>query len=58
MNTIERLKQLMLDEKLTVHDISVKLNAHIGTINRWLKVGRISESWERVLNEWLISKSR
>lgn len=58
MTTIERLKQLMLDENLKPHDISVKLNAHLGTVRRWLKVGRISESWERVLNEWLVSKSR
>lgn len=58
MNTIERLKQLMLDENLKVHNVSVTLNAHIGTINRWLKTGKISLAWERVLNDWLISKGK
>lgn len=56
MDTINRLKQLMLDEKLKVHDISVGLNAHIGTVTRWLKTGRINEAWERVLNDWLLKK--
>lgn len=58
MDTINRLKQLMLDENLKVHDISVGLNAHIGTVTRWLKTGRINEAWERVLNDWLVSKGK
>lgn len=58
MTTIERLKQLMLDENLKVHNISVSLNAHIGTVNRWLKTGRINEAWKRELNDWLVSKGK
>jgi len=58
MTTIERLKQLMLDEKLKVHNVSVMLNAHIGTVNRWLKTNKISLAWERVLNDWLVSKGK
>jgi hypothetical protein len=58
MNTIERLKQLLIDENLKVHDISVMLNAHIGTITRWLKTGRISEAWRRDLDDLLVSKGK
>ena len=58
MNTIARLKQLMIDEGLKVHNISVALNVHVGTVTRWLRTGTISLSYERILNDWLVSKGK
>lgn len=58
MTTIERLKKLMIDEKLTVHAVSVLLNIHSVTISRWLKTGKINVMYEKNLNEFLTSKNK
>lgn len=58
MNTIERLKKYMEEEKLTLHNISMGLNLPVQTIHRWVKTGRINVMYEKNLNEWLVLKGR
>ena len=46
----------MEENKLKPHDISVAMNKHLGTVNRWLKTGNINIMYEKDLNAWLTQK--
>ncbi|MGE5280244.1 MAG: hypothetical protein ACM3L6_05840, partial [Deltaproteobacteria bacterium] len=49
---IERIRRIKREKGYTLHDLSVKLDVQIATIERWLKTGRIN----RVYACWIEQK--
>lgn len=54
MDTIERLKKLILEKNLTQHDVVCASKVQGTTLNRWLLgKSKPSYSWVKILEEYL-----
>lgn len=50
---IEKIKQLKRDRRLTLHELSKKIDVSISTLERWLKTGRINRIYAGMVKERL-----
>ncbi|MCX5712412.1 MAG: hypothetical protein NTY47_05005 [Candidatus Omnitrophica bacterium] len=50
---IRKLSQLKEKNKLTLYDLSKRLDLQVTTIERWFKTGRINKVYARLVREKL-----
>ncbi|MFA5157379.1 MAG: hypothetical protein WC532_08390 [Candidatus Omnitrophota bacterium] len=50
---IDKIRNLKIENRYTLYDLSRKIDVQIGTLERWLKTGRINRFYARVVREKL-----
>ncbi|MDP3791892.1 MAG: hypothetical protein Q8R38_07610 [Candidatus Omnitrophota bacterium] len=50
---IKKIQQIKEENDYTLHDLSVKINIQVSTLERWLKTGRINKVYAEMVKEKL-----
>ncbi len=54
LDTVECLKNKMIAERLTQHDITLAIKCQPTTLSRWLlKKSKPSYAWEKIIKDYL-----
>lgn len=50
---IDKIRNLKIENGYTLYELSRKIDIQIGTLERWLKTGRINRFYARIVKEKL-----
>lgn len=50
---IDKIRNLKIENGYTLYELSKKIDIQVGTLERWLKTGRINKLYARIVKERL-----
>lgn len=53
LELIQKIRSFKQENNYTLHDLSIKLDIQVSTLERWFKTGRINKLYAKVIRERL-----
>ncbi len=50
---INKIRAFMIQNSYTLHDLSMKIDIHVSTLERWLKTSHINKVYAKIVKEKL-----